>query len=348
MQIAEDVRGFMNEQEILLYTITANNGQSISITNLGGIIHSWKCYDKFGHLDDILLGCKDMEGYLKDHPYFNAVIGRVANRIAYGIFVLDGREYQLPVNLPPHCLHGGGLGLDRKLWLTRILHEQDSCSLHMTATISDMEDGIPGNLLVEIIYIYTEDNQLIVHYKASTDLRTLFNPTLHLYLNLGGQDHPDILDHQLWIDADRITESDDTLIPTGNFLNVGGTPLDFRKEEIIGHKMKIDHPLLYNTKGYDHNYVLNNHNINAPVAILSHAHSGRCLSIFTDRPAMQLYTGNWLGDVSGKTGKYRDYNGVCLETQAFPDAPNHKHFTNIILNPEETFESFTSYKVGIM
>ncbi len=347
MQITKTKWGNIDTIDIFLFKFLGSSGQYIAITNYGGIVHSWFCLDKNGKLEDVLLGCKDLEGYQNRHPYFGAIIGRCANRIAYGKFSLDGQDYTLQCNLPPHHLHGGNVGFDKKIWDYEIINDAHQATLILKTVSQDGEEGYPGNLDLCVKYTYTDENQLIIKYEATTDKPTPLNLTNHCYFNLSGNTNKSILDHEMFIQSNTVTESDLFLIPTGNILDIRDTVLDFSTSTNIGQRMDISHELLKHQKGYDHNFILNPENQNTPVAIAKEPITGRILKVYTDRPAIQLYTGNWLYGLDGKNGTYQDYAGFCLETQCYPDAPNHLHFPNSILRPGEVFISETTYKVEI-
>jgi aldose 1-epimerase len=345
MTFSIDKFGIIGDKEIYLFTFLSKNGSYIQISNFGGIVHSWFCPDKNGQLGDVLLGCKDLNEYQKRHPYFGALIGRYANRIANGKFKLDGIEYQLSTNLGEHHLHGGYNGLDQKIWSFKLDQELNKMILSLTTDSAHLEEGYPGHLKVKVIYTYTDENELNIEYFAESDQSTPINLTNHCYFNLSGKQDTDILDHLIKINADKFTFSNESLIPTGEFVSVNGTVLDFNDMQIVGdHIYDVDALLTY-TKGFDHNFILNAHQFDTPVAIAVHPQSGRRLQVFTDQPGIQLYTGNWLGEVEGKVGKYKDFAGFCLETQHFPDSPNHDHFPNTILQREEQFYSKTIYKM---
>ena len=339
--------GWIGDKEILLISIYNQKGHKVSITNFGGILHQWECLDKYGKTSDILLGCKDFADYQSTHPYFGAIIGRYANRIAFGKFYLKGVLYTLNTNQPPHHLHGGNSGFDKKIWDAELEEYADRCTLHLKTLSPHMEEGFPGNLMVKVSYTFNNDNELIIDYIASTDAPTMINLTNHCYFNLTGNQHGNILDHQVCIVADQFTEVDETLIPTGKILPVEGTILDLRKFRKIGDCINAQDPMFSDTKGFDHNYVINDHNPASTVATVRDHKSGRMLEVKTDQPGMQLYTGNWLGDVDGKEGKYIPYAGLCLETQHFPDSPNHVNFPSTVLLPGEKFMSKTIYKISL-
>lgn len=338
--------GVVSEKEITLFSLYNTNDQCVKISNFGGIVHSWDCADKEGNMSDILLGCRDLSGYTERHPYFGAIIGRYANRIANGTFILDDKTYNLEKNLPPHHLHGGKSGFDRKIYDYSIEEAENSTTLKLHTKSAHMEEGYPGNLDVDVHYTFNDDNELVIEYFAQTDTPTVINLTNHCYFNLSGGIDENILDHEVKINADHYTEADSTSIPTGRILAVENSILDFRAYRLIRDRIYSKDKLIEYTKGFDHNFVINEHQLNTQVAAVRHHSSGRILEVYTDQPGIQLYTGNWLGSVEGKTGKYCDYAGLCLETQHFPDSPNHKNFPSTLLLPNDAFYSKTKYKVS--
>lgn len=336
----------LNDQNIVLIKISNGNQHSIAITNLGGIVHSWLCPDGSGQIADVLLGCKNILDYQNTHPYFGAIVGRYANRIAWGKFVIDDIEYTLATNNPPHHLHGGNVGFDKKIWDYRIIGNPDDITIQLSCTSPHMEEGYPGNLKVQVSYTFDNDGQLTIIYEATTDQATHLNLTNHCYFNLSGDSESTILDHLLQINSDTITETDQMLIPTGNIINIKDSNLDFTEMTEIGLRIKNDDPNLLKAKGYDHNYTLNGR-LNSLAAVAVHMPSRRRLQVFTTEPGIQLYTGNWLNDVDGKHGKYKDYAGFCLETQHYPDTPNHPNFPPTLLKPGEIYRSKTVYKIDL-
>lgn len=338
--------GYVGDDEVTLISLRNRYGQKVSITNLGGIVHRWVCPDRFGQPADILLGRENLEGYLANHPYFGAIVGRYANRIAFGKFNIGSEEYQLQTNLAPHHLHGGVVGFDKKIWDFKISKGTDVCTVQLSTISPHLEEGYPGNLMIEVCYTFNNNNELIVEYFAQTDKPTIVNLTNHCYFNLSGRQNGDVLDHEVRIAADNFTEVDDTLIPTGRIQSVEGSILDLRNYRKLSECILAHDPIFSNTNGFDHNYVVNDHQHDAPIAEVKHEASGRLLEVFTDQPGVQLYTGNWLGDVDGKEGKYKPYAGLCLETQHFPDSPNHSSFPTTLLMPGEQYYSKTIYKVS--
>ncbi|MBK8518691.1 MAG: galactose mutarotase [Saprospiraceae bacterium] len=337
--------GRINNSLISLITIKNNNNNCVQITNYGGIVHSWTCPDKDGKLHDILLGCKDLEAYCAGHPYFGAVIGRYANRIANGHFQLDNIDYDLSKNLPPNHLHGGFLGFDKKIWEPEVDVDDQQCLVKLSTESHDMEEGYPGNLVLNVHYTFNNDNELIIEYFASTDSTTIINMTNHCYFNLSGEQSENILDHEVMIEADYFTNTNAELIPTGEIAPVNGTVLDFRSFTEVKKFIPFDDMLLKSSKGFDHNFVLKRNGFTKPAATVRHKKSGRNLEIYTDQPGIQLYTGNWLNGVDGKSGKYTDYSGLCLETQHYPDSPNQPEFPDTKLVPGQAYYTKTIYKM---
>jgi len=339
MSITKEVFGTVDNKEVYLYTLKNGSGFTIKITNYGGIVTSVLAPDKNGKFDNVVLGYDSLSGYLKDTPYFGAIVGRYANRIAGGKFVLNGQEYTLAVNNGPNHLHGGIKGLDKVVWDDEEIQRENETGLKLHYLSKDGEEGYPGNLDVTVIYMISNNNELKIEYSAKTDKPTPINLSHHSYFNLAGTTGRDILDQSLFIDADRYTVVDETLIPTDELRDVTG-PMDFRKPMTVGSRLN-EVP-----GGYDHNYVINNSGTFAKVAELSDSISGRTMEVYTDEPGMQFYSGNFLdGSITGSNGIiYRKHFGLCLETQHFPDSPNHPDFPNTILRPGEEYKQKTVYK----
>jgi aldose 1-epimerase len=333
-------------QAIDLYTLTNRNGMKVTITNYGGRVVSLLVPDRAGKVADVVLGFDDLSGYLEQNPYFGALVGRYANRIANGEFALDGVEYHVPKNDGPNALHGGIRGFDKKVWTDRDISKQNP-SLELTYLSGDGEEGYPGNLSVRVIYTLTDNNELQIDYTATTDKDTVLNLTNHSYFNLAGQGNGDILNHQLMINADRFTPINSTLIPTGELRQVGGTAFDFRKPVAIGARINDDNEQLKFGKGYDHNFVVNHQDARLVLAArVTDPESGRVMEVLTTQPGVQLYTGNFLdGTIHGKGGKVYGYrSALCLETQHFPNSPNQPNFPSAELKPGQTFQETTIYK----
>ncbi len=325
------------------YTLTNGRGLLVRLINYGGIITEWHVPDRQGQLGDVVLGFDDLESYVKGHPYFGAIIGRVANRIGKGTFILHGRSFSLATNNGPNHLHGGMKGFDKVSWDSRPgPATEDGASVEMTYLSRDGEEGYPGNLSVTVVYTLTEENALRIDYRATTDQATPVNLTNHTYFNLAGQG--DVLGHELMLAADLYTPVNDALIPTGEIAPVKGTPLDFTAPAKVGARLA---ELRTKPVGYDHNFVLRTSDDSPALAArVTEPGSGRVLEVFTTEPAVQFYTGNFLdGTLSGKGGQtYKQHTGFCLETQHFPDAVNHENFPSIVLRPGQVFNSTTVYK----
>lgn len=335
--------------EVFLYTVTNKNGIQMKIINYGGIITSLISPDKNGKLEDIVLGYDNIEGYLKDSPYFGAIIGRYSNRIAKGKFKLDGKEYTLATNNGINTLHGGTIGFDKVIWKVEEVMLPEGPSLKLTYLSKDMEEGYPGNLQVEALYTLTDNNELKFDYKATTDKTTVINLTQHSYFNLTGSTKRDILDHELIINSDSIVPIDNTLIPTGKLRPVANTPFDFTSPQIVGKRISDKDEQIEIGGGYDHCFVLRNSNDKLNhAATLTEPSSGRTLEVYTTEPGMQLYSGNFLnGSITGKENVvYQKRFGLCLETQHFPDSPNQPHFPSVVLKPGEVYSTTTVYKIG--
>jgi aldose 1-epimerase len=345
--IKRSVFGKMTDgQTIDLYTLTNHNGIKVSITNYGGRVVSILAPDRNGKVADVVLGFDDLQGYLGNNPFFGALVGRYANRIAHGRFNLDGVEYKLALNDGPNSLHGGLKGFDKRVWKAREL-SQSHPALELTYLSKDGEEGYPGNLSVKVVYTLGDDNGLKIDYTATTDKDTVLNLTNHSYFNLAGQGSGDILKHLLMINADRFTPIDATLIPTGKLASVQGTPFDFRKPTAIGARINDNDEQLKFGKGYDHNFVLNHHGNGLMLAArVTEPESGRVLEVLTTQPGIQFYTGNFLdGSIHGKGGKVYGYRtALCLETQHFPDSPNHPEFPSTELKPGQTYHQVTIFK----
>ena len=337
-----------NGEAVQLITLTNAKGVELRVMTYGAIIVSLKVPDKSGKLGDVVLGYDSLAGYVKSSPYFGAVVGRYGNRIAKGKFTLDGKTYTLAVNNGPNSLHGGIKGFDKVVWSADTSHAADGQSVRLHYTSRDGEEGYPGALNVMVTYTLTDRNEVQIEYEATTDKATPVNLTQHSYFNLAGTG--DILGHQLTINADNITPVDSTLIPTGDLMPVKGTPFDFTAPHAIGERINAEHPQIKYGLGYDHNFVLNRPDTGLVVAaVLTEPTTGRTLEVRTTEPGVQFYSGNFLdGTLTGKGGVvYAHRTGVCLETQHYPDSPNHPDFPSTILKPGETYRSRTVWTFGI-
>jgi aldose 1-epimerase len=331
-----------------MVTLKNASGMEVQAISYGAIITSIKVPDRAGKIADVVLGFDQSNQYFADPtpPYFGAIVGRYGNRIANGAFALDFKKYVLVKNNGPNHLHGGTKGFDKVLWNVATKNAAEGASAIFTRTSPDGEEGYPGNLDVRVTYTLTDKNALIVDFHATTDKPTVVNLTQHSYFNLAGEGSGDILGHQLTLNADRYTPVDATLIPTGQLAPVAGTPFDFRKATAIGARIDQDNAQLKNGKGYDHNWVLNRKGTGPELAAqLTDPKSGRTLEITTTEPGIQFYTGNFLdGTIKGKGGHvYGLRSGLCLETQHFPDSPNHKSFPSTELRPGKTYDSRTIF-----
>ncbi len=330
-----------------LYTLKNAKGMEADISTYGGVVAALKVPDRAGALGDIVLGFDDFQGYLLPPPYFGALIGRYGNRIAHAQFTLDGVVYKLAKNDGDNSLHGGKRGFDKVIWTAK----PNGQSLELTYLSKDGEEGYPGNLTATVVYTLTDNNELKIDYSATTDKNTVLNLTNHSYFNLAGEGQGDILGHQLTLNADRYTPVDKGLIPTGELRKVEGTPFDFRQAHAIGERIGADDEQIKLGGGYDHNFVLNRSGDGLSLAArVSEAKSGRVMEVFTTEPAIQFYTGNFLdGTIKGKGGKvYGRRSGLCLETQHYPDSPNHPDFPSTELKAGEKYHTTTVFRFSTM
>lgn len=333
-------------EEVYMYTLKNKNGMEVKIINYGATIVSLTAPDKNGKYEDVVMGYDKLEDYINGSSYFGCIVGRYGNRINKGKFQLDGKEYQLTINDGENHLHGGTIGFNKVLWTAEPIYSDTLQAIKLTYLSKDGEQGYPGNLNIEVTYSLTDDNELIIDYSATTDKPTIVNPTHHSYFNLSGSFENTILDHELFIDADYITPVNNQLIPTGELMKVDGTPFDFKTFHKIGERINEQHEQLIFGKGYDHNWVLNNYNGKVrKVAELYEPTSGRLMEVLTDQPGMQFYSGNFLNEtIKGKKGTVYNYRtGLCLETQFYPDSPNHKNFPSAVLKPGEKYTQRTIY-----
>ncbi len=330
-----------------LYTIRNANGIEARITNFGGRLVSLKTPDRRGEFGDIVLGFDTLEGYLQRNPYFGALVGRYANRIAHGEFQLNGTKYTLARNNGENSLHGGWRGFDKVVWNAREVDSPQGHALELNYLSKDGEEGYPGNLQVTVRYTLNNANELQLDYQATTDKDTVLNLTNHSYFDLSGNETGEVVDSIVTINADRFTPVNAHLIPTGELRPVEGTPFDFRKPTKVAARIDDRDEQLAFGQGYDHNYVLNRNGRTATLAAVAHdTHSGRVLEVLTTQPGMQFYTGNHLdGSVTGKDGvAYRVRSGMCFETQHFPDSPNQPEFPSTELRRGEHYQDTTVFR----
>jgi len=336
-------------QPIELYTLKNASGMEAGIINLGGIVVSLKVPGRGGQIADVVLGFDKLADYEKPNPYFGAIVGRYGNRIAKGRFTLNGVEYKLAVNDGENSLHGGIHGFNHAVWQAREVPGADP-AVELTYVSKDLEEGYPGNLTVKVTYTLTAANELRIDYSATTDKDTVANVTNHSYFNLAGQGQGDILGDVLTIYASKFTPVDAGLIPTGELKSVAGTPFDFRQPTVIGARIDNDDEQLKRGKGYDHNWVVDGTpGTLRPAARVSDPGSGRVLEVLTTEPGVQFYTGNFLdGTSTGKSGKvYQRRYGFCLETQHFPDSPNHPDFPTTVVKAGAQYKSTTVFRFSV-
>jgi aldose 1-epimerase len=330
-----------------IYTLRNTNGVEARICNYGGLLVSFKAPDRNGQIGDVVLGYDTLEGYLTNSPYFGAMIGRYGNRIANGKFTLDDVQYTLATNNGPNALHGGLKGFDKKVWRAKVIPSDAGAALELTYRSRDGEEGYPGNLKVKAVYTLMPDNGLRLEYTATTDKDTVINLTQHSYFNLAGKG--DVLAHKVFIDADKFTPVDETLIPTGELRSVTGTLFDFRNPTAIGERIQGEDKQLKIGNGYDHNWVLNHPMGRLDViARVTEPTTGRVLEVLSTEPGLQFYTGNFLdGTITGKGGQvYNFRNGFCMEPQHFPNSPNQWDFPSVALRPGQVYHNTIIFRLS--
>ena len=326
-------------ETVSLFHMENNSGAYVEIIDFGARIHKLVVPNRDGVLTDVCLSVSTIEDYELDRAYYGAICGRVANRICEGKFSLNGVDYQLATNNGPNHLHGGNIGYSHKVWKSAIKDDK----LVLTMESFDGEENYPGNLTLNVTYSWSEDNEIGILYEAICDQDTLINVTNHTYFNLNGEGNTNVLNHELFLDADAITPVNETLIPTGELLPVEGTPFDFRTLRSIGKSIDSDYPQLANCGTYDHNFVINGTGLRE-AAVLQSKDSGIRVTCFTDQPGIQVYIAASESDFAGKYGeKYPRFGNVCLETQHFPDSINQEEFPSVVLKAGEGFRSKTLY-----
>lgn len=333
------------------YVLRNSHGMQATVITYGATLQSLEVPDKHGKVADVVLGFDDVQGYQSGKAYFGATIGRFGNRLANGAFELDGKRYQVPQNDGSNSLHGGPSGFDKHVWKAEPSKAKDSVGVTLTYLSADGEMGFPGTLKTEVTYSLTENNELRIDYKASTDKPTVLNLTNHSYFNLAGAGNGDVLQQIATLHASHYTPVTEKLIPTGELAPVAGTPMDFTHPTAIGKNIKADHPQLKFAEpkqgGFDFNWVLDAKGDRSKLAAdVSDPNSGRRLQLYTTEPGVQFYTSNFLdGTVKGKAGKtYAHWSAFTLETQHYPDAPNQPNFPSTRLDPGKTYTQSTVLK----
>jgi aldose 1-epimerase len=356
--ITKEPFGTVDGTQVYRYTLTNARHMRVRILTYGGIVSSIDVPDRHGQSANVVLGFPTLQDYVtKNSPeagggvYFGALIGRYANRIAKGTFTLDGHTYHVPINNNGNSLHGGLVGFNMHVWTPVTVHRgHDSVSLSLRLVSPDGDQGYPGTLATTATYSLDDANRLGLHFTATTDSPTVVNLTNHTYWNLAGESSGDVYRQRLTLNADRYTPTDSTQIPTGQIVPVKGTPFDFTRPTAIGARINKSHPQLLIGQGYDHNWVLNRQGNGLSLAAhASDPASGRTLTIYTTQPGIQFYSGNFLtGTLVGTSGHtYRQSYGFALETQHYPDSPNHPNFPSTVLRPGQTYDQTTVYQLGV-
>jgi len=343
MEVTQEPFGQMEDgRKVTIYELKNTQGLHAKVIDYGAILVSLGVPDRDGRLADIVLGFDDLDSYVRRNPLFGAVVGRYANRIAGAAFTLDGIEYKITANSGKNHIHGGSTKrFDKVIWNGRTFKNNDEAGVRLTYLSADGDEGFPGDLNCTVTYALTKDNELKIRYEATTDKPTIVNLTNHSYFNLAGAGAGDVLNHQIMINADYYTPSDQALIPTGEIHCVDGTPLDFTEPTAIGARIAE----LAQTRGYDHNYVLKNAGGSLVLAArVYEPRSGRVMEVRTTEPGMQFYTANGMRGLKGKDGKvYERHYGFCLETEHYPDSPNKPHFPSVVLRPGDKYTTMTVF-----
>ena len=339
-----------NGEEVYRYTIHNSQGAYISVITFGAILQEVCMPDRRGKITDLVLGYDSLDKYLVKNAQFGTVVGRYGNRIARGHFRLDSTDYQLATNNGPNHLHGGPQGFDKKVWEAEPVSGNGYGAVKLHYLSRDGEEGYPGNLDVYVTYTLNDRNEIRIDYQATTDKPTVLNLTNHSYFNLNGQGSGDVLGEELTLMCDQYLPTDSTAIPLGAPAEVAGTPFDFRSPHSIGERIYVDNEQLHFGKGYDHSFIIRgNPGTLRPAARLVDKNSGRVLEVLTTQPAVQLYIGNNLNNTfTGKAGKgYDKYYAVCLETQHYPDSPNHPEYPTTVLRPGQNFSESTVFRFSV-
>ena len=325
-----------------MYTFENKNGMVMEVTDFGAVLYALMVPDKDGNLVDVALSYDSPEAYGKKTSGFGATIGRNGNRIGNAKFTLNGKVYELTPNNNGNNLHSGIDFYQHRMWTVK---ETTANSITLSLHSPDGDQGFPGNFDVDVTYTLTDDNELKIDYNGMADADTVINMTNHSYFNLNGHASGDILEHELWVDADAFTATDDKLIPTGEIRPVEGSPMDFRVKKLVGRDIDEDYDALNYAGGYDHNWCLNNNGNFQKVIEISSALSGITMEVYTDLPGVQIYAGNFLVAEPGKLGAtYKKRQGICFETQQYPDAINHENFPSPVVKKGEAYKTTTVYK----
>lgn len=329
-------------EQAYLYEITNTAGMKAVVSDFGATLVSLYVPDKDGKMRDIVWGCDDVAGYEGDkNPYFGATVGRIANRVGDAIVTINGVDYPMDKNDNGNCLHGGFDGYHIRMWDA----EMSDASVRFSLLSPDGDQGLPGNFQISVTYILTEANGLHIVYDGVSDQDTYVSMTNHSYFNLNGEDGNSILNHELWINADKFTMTDERLIPTGEMVDVTGTAMDFRVSKKVGRDIDNAEAALKLGGGYDHNWALNSHKAEEPVVKVYSEESGIGMEVFTDCPGIQFYAGNFLTDEPGKGGRiYGKRSAMAFETQRFPDSMHHENFPNALQKAGERFHTETEYR----
>ena len=342
--------GAVDGHAVDLYTLTNAHGMVVTIMTYGGIIQTITVPDRAGALANVALGFATVDEYVENSPYCGAIIGRFGNRIANGTFTLDGTTYHLPVNNSTNSLHGGTTGFDKQIWHATELPGTTSAGLELTYTSPDGSNGYPGTMPVTVTYTLTDDDAIHIHYQATTDAPTVVNLTNHTYFNLAGEGTDTVYSQVLRLNADHYMPTDAAQIPTGPIAPVAGTPFDFTQPTAIGARIRAGDPQILLAQGYDHNWILNRPSPTDTSLLLAGSaydpQSGRTLDVYTTEPGVQVYTSNFLtGTFAGISGRvYRQGDAFTMETQHYPDAPNHPDFPSTVLRPGQVYDSTTIFK----
>ncbi|MBA2278781.1 MAG: galactose mutarotase [Chloroflexia bacterium] len=351
LSIAREPFGSLDGQPVDQYTLSNGHGTEVAVLTYGAVIQAVRVPDRAGNVANVCLGFDNLDDYVAKSPYFGAVIGRVGNRIAGGAFTLEGTRYQLSVNQPPNTLHGGEKGFNAFVWEAREVGGEREVGVRLSRVSPDGEEGFPGNLSVEVTYTLTDDDELRLDYRATTDRTTVVNLTNHAYFNLAGEGSGSVLDHELRIAGSHFTVTDARQVTTGEIAPVAGTPLDFTEATVIGARIRdgaASEQIVFG-RGYDLNYILDRTDVDDTTLMVAaevrEPKSGRRMTVRTTEPAIQLYTGNMLdATLVGTSGRtYRQGDAICLETQHFPNSPNVPAFPSTVLQPGEEYTSTTIY-----